>query len=54
MELKTYFAILARRWQVVILVILAAVGLSIFASKYVDYEAEARLQVITPMGGSLG
>ncbi|HNB35023.1 MAG TPA: hypothetical protein PK414_02315, partial [Anaerolineales bacterium] len=54
MELKTYFAILARRWQIVVFVILAAVGLSIFASKYVDYEAEARLQVITPMGGSLG
>jgi capsular polysaccharide biosynthesis protein len=54
MELKTYFTILARRWQVIVLVILAAVGLSILGSKYVDYEAETRLQVITPMGGSLG
>ncbi|MBL8062678.1 MAG: AAA family ATPase [Anaerolineales bacterium] len=54
MELKTYFTILARRWQVVVLVVLVAVGLAIFASRYVDYEAETRLQVITPMGGSLG
>jgi capsular exopolysaccharide synthesis family protein len=52
MELKTYLTILARRWQIILLIVLVSIGVSLFATRYVSYEAETKLQVITPVGGS--
>lgn len=55
MELKTYLAILARRWRIVLLVFLVVGGAFAYGSKYLppSYQAETRLRVITPLAGSM-
>jgi capsular exopolysaccharide synthesis family protein len=54
MELKTYFTILARRWPIILVVTLVTALLAIaYTRKYTSYEAEASLQIITPIGGSM-
>jgi polysaccharide biosynthesis transport protein len=56
MELKTYLSIIKRRWQILLLVCLSVSLVFAFGSIYYhpNYQADARLQVITPLGGSLG
>ena len=56
MEMKTYLAILGRRWRVILLIGLVISGAAVYGSKYVlpIYQAETRLRVITPEAGSFG
>ena len=56
MELKDYLSILARRWQIILLMTLTATIVFIFGSNYIppNYQAVATLQVITPLAGSSG
>lgn len=56
MELNMYFTILARRWRLAALVALGVVVLSVLASQFISpsYQAETRLRIVTPLGGSMG
>lgn len=56
MELNFYLSILARRWQIILLVALTTVVVFAFGSQYIppNYQSGATLQVITPLAGSSG
>ena len=55
MELRAYISVLQRRWKLTLLIFSIALFLSIFGGTLYSpsYQAETRLRVIPPLGGSL-
>lgn len=55
MELIAYINVLQRRWKLTLLIFSVVILLSIFGSSFYspNYQAETRLRVIPPLGGSL-
>lgn len=56
MELNAYLDILKRRWRTAVLVPLVVICLGALGSLFIPpkYQAEARLRIVTPLGGASG
>lgn len=55
MELKTYLAIIARRWWIILIALIGAIFAAYYVSQIIPpvYEATATFLVTTPMGGTI-